>query len=131
MEMLKSSAFKFAAIIPARSGSKSIKDKNLALLGGHPLIAYSIALAKMTEGIDKVIVSTDSKKIAKVALDYGAEVPFLRPKKLSMGNVNLRTVQKFSLSELERNKIFPDLIIHLEETYPFRDKDLIDQAIKI
>ena len=78
-----------------------------------------------------MIVSTDNKQTRNFAIKNGAECPFLRPKKLSMGNVNLRTVQKFSLSELERNKIFPDLIIHLEETYPFRDKDLIDQAIKV
>ena len=58
---------RFSAIIPARSGSKSIKDKNLALLGGYPLIAYSIALAKTTEGVDRVIVSTDSLEYAKIA----------------------------------------------------------------
>ena len=57
--------------------------------------------------------------------------PFIRPKKYSQGDVNLRTVQKFSLKELEKKKIFPDLIVHLEETYPFRDNDLIDNAIKV
>ena len=77
---------KFSAIIPARSGSKSIQDKNLAKLGGYPLLAYSIALAKMTPGIDKVIVSTDSLEYAKLAEKFGAEVPFLRPEKLSRDN---------------------------------------------
>ena len=65
---------RFSAIIPARSGSKSIKDKNLALLGGHPLIAYSIALAKTTEGIDRVIVSTDSLEYAKIAEKFDIRV---------------------------------------------------------
>ena len=64
---------KFFAIIPARSGSKSIKDKNLALLGDYPLIAYSIAAAKMTPGIDRVIVSTNSLEYAKIGYKYLTE----------------------------------------------------------
>ena len=67
---------KFAVIIPARSGSKSIQDKNTALLGGYPLISYSIALARMIPSIGKVIVSTDSIKYSKIAKKYGAEIPF-------------------------------------------------------
>lgn len=111
------------AIIPSKGPLK----KN----GKDALIRHTIKEAKKSKFIKKVIVSTDNKQTRNFAIKNGAECPFLRPKKLSMGNVNLRTVQKFSLSELERNKIFPDLIIHLEETYPFRDKDLIDQAIKV
>ncbi len=111
------------AIIPSKGPLK----KN----GKDFLIRHTIKEAKKSKFIKKVIVSTDNKQTRNFAIKNGAECPFLRPKKLSMGNVNLRTVQKFSLSELERNKIFPDLIIHLEETYPFRDKDLIDQAIKV
>ena len=72
MEIFELKMPRFSAIIPARSGSKSIKDKNLALLGGHPLIAYSIALAKMMVGVDRVIVSTDSLEYAKIAEKYGA-----------------------------------------------------------
>ena len=71
------------AIIPARSGSKGIKNKNLKKLGNHPLLAYSIAAAKLAVKIDRVIVSTDSEIYADVAISYGAEVPFLRPKDLS------------------------------------------------
>ena len=111
------------AIIPSKGPLK----KN----GKDVLIRHTINKAKKSKFIKKVIVSTDNKQTRNFAIKNGAECPFLRPKKLSMSNVNLRTVQKFSLSELERNKIFPDLIIHLEETYPFRDKDLIDQAIKV
>ena len=111
------------AIIPSKGPLK----KN----GKDFLIRHTIKQAKKSKFIKKVIVSSDNKQTRNFAIKNGAECPFLRPKKLSMDNVNLRTVQKFSLSELERNKIFPDLIIHLEETYPFRDKDLIDQAIKV
>ena len=73
------------AIIPARAGSKSIKNKNIIRLGNLPLIAFSINAAKLA-GIKRVIVSTDSKEYAKIAKKYGAEVPFLRPKKFSQDN---------------------------------------------
>ena len=62
------------AIIPARSGSKGVPDKNIRLLGKHSLIAYSIAAAKLS-GIERVLVSTDSKKYAEIAEKYGAEAP--------------------------------------------------------
>ena len=72
------------AIIPARSGSKSIIDKNIKCLGNHPLLAYTIAAAKeLSKRINRVIVSTDSKEYAKIALKYGSEVPFIRPDKYS------------------------------------------------
>ena len=71
------------AIIPARSGSKGVPNKNIMNLGGYPLIAYSIAVAKKCSTIDRVIVSTDSEEYASIALKYGAEVPFLRPSDIS------------------------------------------------
>ena len=70
---------KVYAIIPARGGSKGIPDKNIINLAGFPLIAYSIAAAKCCPHIDRIIVSTDSKKIGQLAVKYGAEVPFMRP----------------------------------------------------
>ena len=73
---------KVLALIPARSGSKGVKDKNIASVGGHPLLAYSIAVAKLCENIDEVIVSTDSRDYAAAATKYGAAVPFIRPKSL-------------------------------------------------
>ena len=73
------------AIIPARSGSKGVPDKNIKLLGGYPLIAYSIAAAKLA-GIERVLFSTDSEQYAKIATRFGAEVPFLRPAELSVDN---------------------------------------------
>ena len=71
------------AIIPARAGSKRIKNKNIKLFFGKPLIFYSIKLALKSKLFDKVIVSTDSQKIAKIAKSFGADVPFLRPKNIS------------------------------------------------
>ena len=67
------------AIIPARSGSKGVKNKNIRLLNGFPMIAYTIAAAKLSQNIDRVIVSTDSEEYAEIARKYGAETPFLRP----------------------------------------------------
>jgi len=70
---------KILALIPARGGSKSIPKKNIVDLDGFPLIAYSIAAAKMSPHISRIVVSTDSKEIAEIAKQYGAEVPFMRP----------------------------------------------------
>lgn len=71
------------AFIPARSGSKRVKDKNIRRLGSHPLIAYSIASALQSKVFDRVIVSTDSEQYARIAQYYGADVPFLRPESIS------------------------------------------------
>ena len=70
-------------LIPARSGSKRIKNKNLTNLDGKPIIFYSIDVAINSKIFDKVIVTTDSEKIAKTARMFGAETPFIRPKKIS------------------------------------------------
>jgi N-acylneuraminate cytidylyltransferase len=67
------------ALVPARAGSKRVKGKNIRILGGHPLLAYTIAAARASSIFDAVVVSTDSETIAAVARHYGAEVPFLRP----------------------------------------------------
>jgi len=74
------------AVIPARSGSKAIKNKNIVDINGHPLIAHSIVVALKSKMIERVIVSTDSKLYANIAIKYGAEVPFLRPSNLSTDN---------------------------------------------
>ena len=122
----------FSAIIPARSGSKSIKDKNLALLGGHPLIAYSIAVAKTTEGIDKVIVSTDSLEYAKVAEKYGAEVPFLRPEALSQDDSTDYDFMSHAVKWFDDNtKHRPDFWIHLRPTTPLREPGFVKAAMSL
>ena len=71
------------ALIPARSGSKRVPDKNIHLLAGHPLIAYTILAAKQSGIFSSMVVSTDSEEYASIAKKYGAEVPFLRPAEIS------------------------------------------------
>src|ERR1700741_3034735 len=71
------------AFVPARSGSKRVSDKNIRLLGGHPLIAYSIVPARQSGVFDAVVVATDSELYAEIARHYGAETPFLRPQQIS------------------------------------------------
>lgn len=123
---------KFVAIIPARSGSKSIEDKNLTLLGGYPLISYSIALAKMTPGVDRVIVSTDSLEYAKIAEKYGAEVPFLRPKEISKDTSTDFDFMHHAVSWFDDNSIdVPDFWIHLRPTTPLRDVHEVEKAMAL
>ena len=80
---------KFLALIPARAGSKGIKDKNIIDLKGKPLIAYSIDAALKSKYIDRVVVSTDGEDIAAVAKEWGADVPFLRPDYLASDTARL------------------------------------------
>ena len=74
---------KSICIIPARSGSSRIKNKNIINFFGKPIISYAIIAAIKSKLFDKIIVSTDSKKISKISISYGATVPSLRPRKLS------------------------------------------------
>ena len=80
---MKNKDLKILAIIPGRGGSKGIPSKNIQKLGELPLIAHTIKSAKNSTKVNRIIVSTDNKKIAKIAREYGADVPFLRPKKFS------------------------------------------------
>ena len=122
----------FAAIIPARSGSKSIIDKNLLPLGGHPLLAYSIALAKTTSGIDRVIVSTDSEDYAQIAVKYGAEVPFLRPSELSQDSSTDYDFVAHAISWFdEHDDRTPDYWVHLRPTTPLREAAVVGQALTL
>ena len=123
---------KFAAIIPARSGSKTIKDKNLALLGGYPLLAYSIALAKTIPNIERVIVSTDSIEYAKLAVKFGAEVPFFRPAQLSLDNSTDYDFMAHLVSWFDENSNeSPDYWIHLRPTTPLRDARVVTEAMSL
>ncbi len=120
------------AIIPARSGSKSLIDKNIKLLSGHPLIAYSIAAARLSKKIDRVIVSTNSEKYADIARKYGAEVPFMRPEKYS---TDTSTDRDFLIHAMEWLKDHehntPEYWVHLRPTTPLRESNFLDDAINI
>jgi|TARA_B100000767_G_scaffold245017_1_gene243649 CMP-N,N'-diacetyllegionaminic acid synthase len=120
------------AIIPAKKYSSRLKNKNLKLLDGKPLIYYTIKAALKSKYITKVIVSTDSKKIAKISEKMGAEVPFIRPKKLVKNNTTLVEVCTHALEflqKIEKKKI--SSMIALQPTSPLRTYKDIDKAIKI
>ena len=93
---------KVLAIIPARSGSKGIKDKNIINLNGKPLIAYSIEAGLKSKYIDKVVVTTDGEEIAKVARAYGAEVPFMRPDYLASDTAKTIDAVMHCIEEMKR-----------------------------
>ena len=118
------------AIIPARAGSKGVVDKNIKLLAGHPLIAYSIAVAQLANGINRIIVSTDSEEYASIACDYGAEVPFLRPDEFSGDTSTDYDFVRHLLDWMLRNEgNVPKYLVHLRPTTPLREANYIDAAI--
>ena len=120
------------AIIPARSGSKGVPGKNIGLLGGHPLIAYSIAAAKMTPGVDRVIVSTDSEEYALVANKYGAETPFLRPSEISGDKSSDLDFFIHALEWFRENEnAVPEFLLHLRPTTPLRDPLIMQEALEV
>jgi len=119
------------AIIPARSGSKSIKDKNIISYKNKPLIYHSIQIALKSKLVNRVIVSTDSIKYAKLSSKFGAEVPFLRPKIISKDNSNDSGWIFHSIDYLiNKEKYYPDLIIHLRPTSPNREIKIFEKGIK-
>jgi len=118
---LDASELTIIAIIPIKGKSKSID--------GQPLLKYSIDSLKQSKFIDKIFVSTDSEETANLATKLGAECPFLRPKDLSKSFINLENVQKYSLKMIEEKILIPDLVVHLEETFPFRPDGLFDDMI--
>jgi len=119
-------------LIPARGGSKSVPKKNIRLLAGKPLIAYTIEEAKKSRYIDRLIVSTDDKEIAKVSSRLGAEVPFMRPKRLAGDHATDLSVFKHALLWLEKNEgEKPEIVVHLRPTSPLRTVFHIDEAIKL
>jgi CMP-N-acetylneuraminic acid synthetase len=122
---------KILAIIPARSGSKGLPGKNIKVICGKPLIVWSILAAKRCSYIDEVMVSTDSDEIANIAIEAGAEVPFLRPKNLATDVSTTFDAVKHVIATYEKqfNKKF-DYIALLEPTSPLRDETDLDQMIK-
>lgn len=90
------------AVIPARSGSKGLKDKNIKELLGKPLLAYSIEAALQSEVFDEVHVSTDSREYADLAQKYGADVPFLRNSDLSSDTASTWDAMKYVLKQYEK-----------------------------
>ena len=121
---------KVICIICARGGSKGLKNKNLRKILNKPLIYYPIKAAKDSKVIDKIIVTTDSKKIASTAKKYGAEVPFIRPKKLSGDLATTEDTLKHALityEDIARQKF--EICVFLTATDIFRNPAWIDESI--
>ncbi len=119
------------AIIPARSGSKGVKNKNIRCLNGYPMIAYSIVAAKLCENVDRVIVSTDSEEYAEIARKYGAETPFLRPAELSTDTSTDIEFMEHVINWLyENEKSVPEFFMHVRPTYPIRRQEIMDEAVR-
>ena len=116
------------AIIPARSGSKGLKDKNIRLLNGKPLLAYTIEAAIDSGCYDTVMVSTDSEKYAQIAREYGAEVPFLRGNENSADNASPWEVVKEVLDRYKTLGKEFDTFTLLQPTSPLRDARDIQNA---
>tara|TARA_E500000178_G_scaffold342217_1_gene387115 strand:- start:426 stop:1106 length:681 start_codon:yes stop_codon:yes gene_type:complete len=120
------------AIIPARGGSKRIKNKNLKNFFGKPLISYSILAAKKSKLFKRIIVSTDDKKIKKISEKYGAEVPFLRPKNISGDKTKAQDVFIHAIRYLERKKVKFNYVCGIYPTAPLLQiKDLIQGFKKV
>ena len=117
------------ALIPARGGSKGIPGKNIKPLAGKPLIAWTIEAARKSQYIDRVIVSTDDEKIAEVAKQYKADVPFMRPLELATDSASGTDVAIHALNWLKDNDKNYDALILLQPTSPLRSSEDIDNAI--
>lgn len=122
---------KSIAVIPARSGSKGLKDKNIKLLNGKPLIWYSIRAAIMSNCFDEIMVSTDSEKYADIARNCGATVPFLRSERMSTDKASSwDTVQEVLDNYRNIGREF-DTVMLLQPTSPLRSSDDIKNAFSI
>lgn len=120
------------SVIPARGGSKSILKKNIYPILGKPLIGYTIEHAFSSKKINRVVVSTDNVEIARVAREFGAEVPFLRPSEYAEDTTPDFPVFLHALSWLRDDEDYkPDIVVHLRPTSPIRNVKHIDDMIQI
>ena len=115
------------ALIPARSGSERVRDKNIRPLAWHPLLAYAIASARQSGLFDRVVCSTDSGKIAEVAQRYGADVPFLRPANLATATSPDIEWITHALEQLDEHY---DLFAVVRATNPFRGPDVLRRGLE-
>jgi len=121
---------KILAVIPARSGSKSLVNKNILEINGIPLIGISCIHASNSKVINRIILSTDDESYAEIGLKFGAEIPFLRPKYLAMDQTTDIEVFRHLLEYLNVEEGYkPDIVVHLRPTYPYRKVSDIDNMI--
>jgi N-acylneuraminate cytidylyltransferase len=125
---MSEAAPKLIALIPARQGSKRVTGKNIRPLHGHPLIAYTIAAALDSGVCDRVMVSTDTEDIARIARHYGADVPFLRPEAMAADRSPDIEWLEFTIDQLAERGVTFDCFALLRPTSPFRTSDTIRRA---
>ncbi len=120
------------ALIPARPGSKSVKDKNIYFVDGKPLLAYSIEVAKKVKSITSIVISTCSKQYRNIAYNYGADAVVDCGEELSLDtSIDIEFITHFLHWYMSREdgNALPELIVHLRPTTPLRSPDLIEVAI--
>jgi len=119
-------------VITARGGSKGIPGKNLKLLGGRPLIAYTIDAARQSGALDRLILSTDDPAIAEVGRSMGCEVPFIRPADLALDQTPHLPVMQHAVEWLAANDGYrPDLVLILQPTSPLRRAEHVREAVSL
>lgn len=122
---------KFLVVIPARGGSKGVPRKNIKLLNKKPLIHYTIEAARELFDDDKICVSTDDEEIKLVSELTGINVPFLRPKELAQDTSSSYEVLLHAVNFYEDRGYFPDTLVLLQPTSPFRTSEQLQEAIKL
>ncbi|MCR4720697.1 MAG: acylneuraminate cytidylyltransferase family protein [Lachnospiraceae bacterium] len=120
------------ALIPARSGSKSIKDKNIRIVGGKPMLVHSVEHALASKLVTRVILSTDSEEYARIGREAGAEVPFIRPAEFAADDSLDIDVFEHALKWLKEKEGYePDIVVHLRPTFPTRNPADIDKMVTL
>ncbi|RZD39237.1 MAG: acylneuraminate cytidylyltransferase [Methanobacteriota archaeon] len=123
---------KILCLIPARSGSKGIPDKNIKEFNGKPLLVWSIEQAQKSKHKMRIIVSTDSEEYAEISRQYGAETPFIRPKEISEDLSTDYEFIKHALNYLKQNETYtPNIVLQLRPTQPCRKVSTIDECLDI
>ena len=118
------------AVIPARGGSKEIPRKNIQLVGGKPLIAWSIEAAIECPLIDRTILSTDDKEIASIGAKLGAEVPFIRPTEFAIDHATTESALKHAVDWLDQNEGYrTDILVFLQPTDIFRRQRWLSECV--
>ena len=129
---MTNTAIKILGVITARGGSKGIPGKNIKPLLGKPLLAYTIEAAKSSGVFDRLILSTDDEAIAKIAREYGCDVPFMRPPELANDKAAHLPVMQHAVNFLkEKANYFPDYVMILQPTSPARQAFHIKEAVEL
>lgn len=118
------------AIIPARGGSKGVPGKNKKLLGGKPLLQYTIETAQACPSLDLIFFSSEDQELVDLAQSNGIDIPFIRPAHLAQDNSGTLEVMQHVVSELEKLGHYFDAVCLLQVTNPFRTPELVERAIK-